>query len=168
MIGNPIYNIERLAELAKNTAGENENYFRKLKKKKPGNLDDTVSLIHHDVFNEVDCLLCANCCKTISPVLKNKDIDRIAKRLRMKPSEVVAQYLEIDEEDDYVFREQPCPFLMDDNYCLIYEDRPRACREYPHTDRRKFHQILNITLKNTEICPAVFMVIERLKKELPR
>ncbi|HYX06053.1 MAG TPA: hypothetical protein VE912_04900 [Bacteroidales bacterium] len=49
----------------------------------------------------------------------------------------------------------------------VYEDRPRACREYPHTDRKKFHQILNLTLKNSEVCPAVFMVIEKLKKEIP-
>ncbi len=30
----------------------------------------------------------------------------------------------------------PCPFLGDDNYCSVYEARPKACREYPHTDRK--------------------------------
>ena len=167
MSGHPVYDIKRLAELAKNTLNENKSYFRKLRKKKPGNLDDIVGSVHNDVFGEINCLQCANCCKTISPVLTNKDINRIAKRLRIKPSGVMEQYLKIDEDDDYVFRQQPCPFLQDDNYCMIYEDRPKACREYPHTDRKKFHQILNLTLKNSEVCPAVFMVIERLKKEIP-
>lgn len=30
----------------------------------------------------------------------------------------------------------PCPLLGRDNYCAVYADRPKACREYPHTDRR--------------------------------
>ena len=48
---------------------------------------------------------------------------------------------------------------------MVYESRPKACREYPHTDRPRFYQILDLTLKNAEVCPAVFELIERLKKE---
>jgi hypothetical protein len=44
----------------------------------------------------------------------------LAKHLRMKPSEVIDQYLEMDKDNDYVFREAPCPFLMPDNYCMVY------------------------------------------------
>jgi Fe-S-cluster containining protein len=58
---------------------------------------------------------------------------------------LVETYLLLDEEHDYVFRQQPCPFLGVDNYCSIYEVRPKACREYPHTDRDKFHQLLNLS-----------------------
>jgi len=70
----------------------------------------------------------------------------------------------VDEEGDYVFRESPCPFLMGDNYCMVYEDRPRACREYPHTDRKRFHQLLKLSYKNTLVCPAVLEVVEGLKQ----
>ena len=66
--------------------------------------------------------------------------------------------------DDFVFSKMPCVFLEEDNTCKIYEDRPRACREYPHTDQRKIHQVLDITLKNMSTCPAVFEIVERLKK----
>lgn len=59
----------------------------------------------------------------------------------------------------------PCPFLGSDNYCSIYEDRPKACREYPHTDRKKFYQIHALTIKNAETCPAVFHTLEQLKQE---
>ena len=69
----------------------------------------------------------------------------------------------MDEDNDYVFRQMPCVFLDKENYCRIYENRPRACREYPHTDRRRMHQILDLTLKNMETCPAVFEIVERLK-----
>ena len=66
-----------------------------------------------------------------------------------------------------VLQEAPCAFLANDNTCFIYQVRPRACSEYPHTDRRKFHQITDLTLRNTEICPAVFNIVENLKKRLP-
>ena len=71
-------------------------------------------------------------------------------------------YLEMDEEEEYVFRLQPCPFLGTDNYCAIYASRPKACREYPHTDRKRFYQILDLTAKNTKVCPAVFNIVEEL------
>jgi hypothetical protein len=54
---------------------------------------------------------------------------------------------------------------MPDNYCMIYEIRPRACREYPHTNRRRFHQILKLTWRNTLVCPAVLEIVARLKQE---
>jgi Fe-S-cluster containining protein len=66
-----------------------------------------------------------------------------------------------------VLKEVPCTFLDSDNTCFIYDVRPKACSEYPHTNRRKFIQITNLTLKNTEVCPAVFNIVEELKKKLP-
>lgn len=156
--------IEELRDRALKLAPETKIFFAKLKKKKPKNLDDIVHQLHNEVFEEINCLDCANCCKSISPTLYEKDIERLAKNLKMKPSQLVDEYLQIDEENDYVFRQQPCPFLLPDNYCMIYESRPKACREYPHTDRKRFYQILDLTLKNTLVCPAVFDIVEKLKE----
>ncbi|MGM0613094.1 MAG: YkgJ family cysteine cluster protein, partial [Bacteroidota bacterium] len=111
------------------------------------------------------CLECANCCKSISPIVTGQDINRIAKHLKTKPSALIAQYFEIDEDGDYVFRAQPCPFLGADNYCTIYEHRPRACRDYPLTDRIKFYQALDLSVKNTAICPVVFEIFQELQEE---
>ncbi len=152
-------------EMAQNKAKENKAFTTRLRKKKPKTLDDSVIDAHHDAFEKIDCLECANCCKSISPIIIDRDIDRIAKHLKMKRSELIDQYFEIDEDEDYVFRETPCPFLMPDNYCMIYEVRPRACREYPHTDRKRFYQILNLTYRNSFVCPAVYEVLETLKSE---
>lgn len=157
--------LELLKAKAKNTEADTKEFFAKLKKKKPKQLDKIVHDLHDEVFEEIDCLECANCCKSISPIIIDKDIDRLAKYLKIKPKDVIDQYLEMDHENDYVFRETPCPFLMPDNYCMVYESRPRACREYPHTDRKRFYQILNLTLKNTHYCPAVYELSERLKKK---
>ncbi|WP_372938079.1 YkgJ family cysteine cluster protein, partial [Seonamhaeicola sp.] len=65
-----------------------------------------------------------------------------------------------------VLQTVPCTFLGADNYCSIYEVRPKACREFPHTDRKKFQQISNLTLKNVAICPAAFNIVEAMKQRL--
>ena len=138
--------------------------FQKLKKKKPKNLDDVVHALHEEAFDQFDCLDCANCCSGISPIVIDKDVERLAKSQRMKVVNFVSQYLQIDEDGDYVFQQTPCPFLMSDNYCCVYENRPRACHEYPHTDRTRFYQILDLTQKNCEVCPVVFAIVDELTK----
>lgn len=157
--------LNKFKEESQNRSKSNKTFLEKLRRQKPKNLDNVVHQLHHNAFENIDCLDCANCCKTTSPIVIDRDIDRIAKHLKMKPSLMIEQYLHLDDDGDYVFRETPCPFLMPDNYCMIYEVRPRACREYPHTDRARFHQILKLTWRNTLVCPAVLEIIEGLKEE---
>lgn len=152
-------------EVAEKHKKENQLLVKKLKKSKPKNLDDNTHAAHDDAFDKIDCLQCANCCKTTSPIFYDRDIDRLAKHLKMKPSAFVAQYLHLDEVGDYVLNAAPCPFLDYENYCMVYESRPAACREYPHTNRKRFYQILDLSLKNTEICPAVATVFEALREK---
>ena len=156
---------KELKWLASDRKKEFREFFRFLKRKKPGDLDKKTHHLHNKVFSRLDCLDCANCCKSISPMITDKDIQRIASGLRMKPSDFTQKYLDLDDENDYVFKSSPCPFLLTDNYCSIYEIRPKACREYPHTNRKRFVQILDLTLKNTATCPAVFEVVVGLKRE---
>lgn len=127
-------------------------------------MDTIVHQLHDDISERIDCLSCANCCRSLGPAIYDKDIERIAKALRIKPSEVVSSYLKVDEDGDYVFRSMPCPFLMSDNYCSIYDARPKACREYPHTDRKNFEQIYKLTVKNTATCPIAYEVLSELIK----
>lgn len=156
-----------IQKLAKNTHPENKKYFEKLKKKTPKNLDYVMQELHEAEFKKTDCLSCANCCKTTGPLFTSADIERIAKHLRQKPQQFIATYLRIDEDQDYILQSVPCSFLDAENYCTIYEVRPKACREFPHTDRKKFQQISDLTLKNVGICPAAFNIVEAMKKRLP-
>jgi uncharacterized protein len=159
--------LNTLPKQAKDKHIENKKYFDKLKKKTPKNLDYLMQDLHDEEFKKTDCLNCANCCKTTGPLFTNADIDRIAKNFRQKPADFVTQYLRVDEDNDYVLQQLPCPFLADDNKCFIYDIRPKACKEFPHTDRKKFQQISDITLKNIPVCPAVFNIVEKLKSKLP-
>lgn len=159
--------LKQLPKLAKDKHIENKKYFDKLKKKTPKDIDYQMQGIHDDVFAKIDCLKCANCCKTTGPLFTQQDIERIAKHLRVKPQKFIDDYLRIDEDNDYVLQSVPCTFLDNESYCMIYDVRPKACREFPHTDRKKFQQISAITLKNTAICPAAFAVVEEMKKKMP-
>lgn len=145
---------------------ENKKFLEQLKKKPPKNLDYLVQETHEEVFEEIDCLTCANCCKTTGPLYTEKDIERIAKHLRMKSAEFEAQFLRVDEDNDKVLQNLPCFFLNEDNTCSIYDVRPKACREYPHTDRKKIYQINRLMLKNTEICPAAQVWVEKMKDRI--
>lgn len=155
----------RQIENAKSKRKENKKFLDRLKKLKPSNLDTVTNQLHDEAFEHIDCLQCANCCRTTGPLLLGKDIERLARHFNMRPAAFTTEYLRIDEDNDYIFKKMPCPFIGADNYCTVYEDRPSACRDYPHTQQRKIIQKLGITYHNSMICPAVAEVVEGLKKE---
>ncbi len=157
--------LNNFSEESKSEFNSNKKIKEKLRKVKPKELDSKFEALHDSVFQEVDCLECANCCKTTSPIFIQTDIDRLAKVFRMKSSKFIDEYLHRDEEGDFVLNSSPCPFLNEDNKCLVYDSRPKACREYPHTNRKNMHGILNLSLKNTLVCPAVFKIFLEIGKE---
>ena len=159
-------NIPEFNRKADSLKKENRKFFDKLKTKKRKDLDGTFEAAHDEVFAHTNCLQCANCCKTTSPVFYQRDIERAAQALQMKPGAFIQQFLFMDEEGDFVLQQAPCPFLDAENYCRIYESRPTACREYPHTNRKKMQQILDLTYRNTLVCPAVLEIVEKLKSEI--
>jgi len=154
-----------LPTLASKSEPEWKRFYVK-NKKKLESMDLKIHALHEKISERVDCLACANCCRSLGPRITDKDVERMAKALRMKTVDVISKYLRIDEDKDLVFQTMPCPFLGADNYCAIYENRPKACREYPHTDRKRFYQIYNLSIKNAYTCPIVYEVLESLTKTL--
>ena len=123
---------------------------------------DALPQLHEEAFSKINCLDCARCCKNHSPRFKQPDIKRIAKSLHIKEGDLVATYLKLDEEGDYITKSNPCPFLAEDNACNIYEDRPSDCRRYPYTDEDVLLKRVQLTLKNATVCPATHAVLEKL------
>jgi Fe-S-cluster containining protein len=134
--------------------------FKKIAKLPKKEIDDLFHSEHKKAYQKIDCLVCSNCCKTTSPVFRDIDIKRIAKNLKTNEQQFISQYLKIDDENDFVLKSSPCVFLNENNYCEIYENRPLACKEYPHTNRKNMYQILDLTVKNSLICPAVSKIVE--------
>ena len=151
----------------KKSADHRKSYQRLLQK---GNRNDILRLLpdlHDEAFEKVSCLSCAGCCRNYSPRFKTPDIKRISKYLRMKEGAFIDEYLMLDSEGDYVLRSTPCPFLGENNACNIYEERPSDCRRFPYTDEDVLFKRPAITLKNSEFCPAVYFVLEKLQQQLP-
>lgn len=155
-----------LLNQAKTEKDKFQKWIGKAKKMNSRALDENFHKLHDQTFQKIDCLSCANCCKTTSPIFRDVDIRRLSKRLRMSEAKFIDTYLMIDEDQDYVLQSSPCAFLGEDNYCNVYEDRPLACREYPHTNRKNMYQILELTRKNTEICPAVSQIVFEMVKKV--
>ena len=158
--------ISNLKQNALQHKKAHQKLIQDLKKLKPFDVDELFHTQHEEVFQEIDCLHCGNCCKTTPALIINDDINRISKHLKISSKEFMQKYVVKDDDDDFVFRQTPCVFLGSDNYCSIYSVRPNACREYPHTNRKKMHQILDLTIKNAEICPAVARILDTIEESI--
>lgn len=145
---------------------ENKKFVQKLRQHKGKRLDKFAAQIHDAVFQQIDCLDCAGCCTGLPPIVNKTDSHRIAKKLGLSTADFEAEYLTVDEDGDTVMQTTPCVFLLADNKCSIYEFRPKACREYPHTDL-DFSKNLSYHVTNAQHCPATFHILEQLKKNVP-
>ena len=128
---------------------------------------DVIAQRHYrEVSGRIDCQDCGNCCKVFRPLLKARDIDRLAKRLEMPREDFVEKYLVGYESGKvHTYRLTPCPFLADKR-CTVYSDRPDACRSYPGLHRKGFVSRLGLAFANCSICPIVYNVYERVKREI--
>ena len=160
--------IERFKTESRNAKALIQKMFGRFKRNTPKDFDEVVHGLHDAAFEKTDCLQCANCCKTTSPIFYQRDIERASKLLKIKPGDFMVKYLRADEENDFVLKQTPCAFLDDENRCFIYEARPAACREYPHTNRKNVVKVLDLTLENSQICPAVFEIYKGLTQVYPK
>jgi Fe-S-cluster containining protein len=138
---------------ARNNAKKFKSAIIKFAKQK--NPERDLPAIHEKAFVGINCLNCANCCKTISPRFNNTDISRIAKYLNIKEGAMVTKYLLYDKDGDYIANTTPCPFLLPDNYCKIYDARPKDCKNYPYSTNEIFYKQPALTIKNSTTCPAI-------------
>lgn len=147
----------------KNDHRENLRFLRKLRGS--GELDTEVKQLHDEAFEQIDCLSCANCCKTTPAMVTKSDAKKIAAHLGIPPKTFIKKYLIEDIVGGYVFSRVPCVFLGEDHKCSIYEVRPQACRRYPHTDESGFGRRPKLNAANTVVCPAVYHIVEQLKSK---
>ena len=145
---------------------ELNQFLKKIKKQNSKLINQLADSTHETVFKALDCLDCANCCSSIPPIVNRTDANRLAKHLGMTAAKFCQNYLLEDEDGDWVMNTSPCPFLMENHKCFIYEFRPRACREYPHTDHMQFSKNINLHKTNINYCPAVFHIVNQMMKSI--
>jgi uncharacterized protein len=145
-----------------------KRFLSKVEKNPPRGLDALAEVLDKEVWREIDCLSCANCCKTMSPTFTTKDIKRIATHFEITLKEFKEKWLFFDEEDgDWMNTNQPCQFLnTKNNMCSIYEVRPVDCAGFPHLTKKKTTEYIHVHQQNIAYCPATYKFVEKLEERM--
>jgi hypothetical protein len=69
-------NLRSFKQKVRNNGKQFKSFLTKIEKKNPKNLDQLTAKLSPEVWAEVDCLSCANCCKSMTPTFTSKDIKR--------------------------------------------------------------------------------------------
>ena len=139
-------------------------FLTRLEKNPPHELDTYTILAEKEVWKEVDCLSCANCCKNMTPIFTPADIKRISLHLGMTVSQFKNKWLYKERgTGDWLNRSTPCQFLdLTNHKCNIYEVRPADCAGFPHLPKKKMVDYMHVHKQNVEFCPATHNMIEKL------
>ena len=144
-----------------------KKFLRGLEKRKIRGVDIMAQKLNGDAFREIDCLKCANCCKTMAPTFKKAEVKRIAAHMGMTYDGYFKKYLKIDKAGDIMNKYTPCQHLGKDNMCSIYAIRPKDCSGFPHTQKRDFTEFIPETnIQNVDYCPATYYVVEKMFEKL--
>ena len=145
-----------------------KRFLTKIGKNPPRGIDKLTAALEPEVWKEVDCLTCANCCKTMTPTYTKADIKRIAAHFNQTPKEFSDKWLFYEKRDkDWQNKKQPCQFLnLTDNKCSIYEIRPADCSGFPHLHRAKMVDYIHVHKQNIEYCPATYKLVEKMQEAL--
>jgi len=141
-------------------------FLNRLKKDPPRNLQSIAIKAASNVWHELDCLSCANCCKTMTPTYTNADIKKIAAYLQISTDEMKRQWLKKERgTGNWLNKTTPCQFLdLETNMCNVYEVRPADCAGFPHLTKKKFVDYLHVHQQNLDECPATFKMIEKINE----
>lgn len=142
-------------------------FLNRLRKNPPKGLNAIAESIDKEVWQEVDCLSCGNCCKTMSPTFKTSDVKRISQHLGMTTAEFRRKWLKKDQEGDWINKTEPCQFLDTvTNYCSIYAVRPQDCAGFPHHTKKHTSQYTHVYKQNVEFCPATYRFVEKMMERM--
>ena len=122
------------------------------------------------IEEQVDCTVCANCCKLATAVVTERDAERLARYFRMPLAQFLKEYTVESEEEGRILRrseETGCVFL-EGTTCTVYDARPDACQRFPHVVRgagsiaSRMWQFVD----RATYCPIVYNSLEAFKEEL--
>lgn len=156
--------IERLGDQRRE---ENKRFRQHLKRH--NFVERRMKGIAQEVEGKIDCLQCANCCRVATAKLIDRDIERVARAAGMKPGKFLRDCTVQDPEEGLILKrtETGCVFLHG-NECLVYDDRPAACQDFPHTVRGpgSFLNRMWEMPDRATYCPIVYNTLEAWKDDV--
>jgi Fe-S-cluster containining protein len=165
------FDLVQIRTQAEEKENENDRFRQFLKGKcdlESEEIDERVFAATRHVWAGIDCTQCANCCREVHPTFSEEEVDRLASRLSITREQFIEAYLQRSEPGDdnpWITRTKPCPFLKD-NLCSVYEARPADCSGYPYLYKPDFMFRTMGMIERTFTCPIVYEVMEELKKSL--
>ncbi len=161
-------NLRSFKQRARHHKGKFRRFLTKLEKNPPKGLQNLVNHLETEVWKEVDCLSCANCCKTMTPTFTPTDIRRISAHLGMTGQAFKDKWLRREKggDRDWLNKTEPCQFLdPKDNTCSIYDVRPADCAGFPHLSKN-LKDYMHVHKQNVECCPATYKMVEKMMMHL--
>lgn len=158
-----VLNLRSFRQKANRNKRSFRRFLTKLEKNLPRNADQLTPVLEKQVWKEVDCLNCANCCKQMSPTYTAADISRISIHLNMTTDAFKTKWLYKDRSGDWMNKSTPCQFLdLKTNKCNIYDVRPADCAGFPHLSKRRLKDYMHVHKQNIEFCPATYKMVEKM------
>ena len=164
----PVTDLVQIRRLGEKKLDENLRFRAFLKSRNYP--DRRFRRISEEIQDQIDCRACANCCRVAATPISERDVERLAKYLRLRAQEFLERYTEVDPEDgERVLKRNGsgCIFL-DGNDCTVYEVRPDNCVDFPHLVRgngsiaSRMWQFVD----RASYCPIVYNALESFKDEM--
>lgn len=157
--------IERLGEKKRR---ENEGLRRHMKMHDVP--ERRLRRIAEEIEEQIDCTQCANCCRVATAKLLERDVERLAKLMRLSVGAFKTQYTMEDAEDGLILKRNDatgCVFLSG-TACTVYESRPAACENFPHLVRGQGSIASRMWqfIDRATYCPIVYNSLEAFKPVL--
>ena len=163
-----ITDLVQIRMLGEKKRDENQRFRRHLRSH--SHSDRILRRIAENIEDQIDCLQCGNCCKVATAVLAERDVERLARHLRISRDRFLADYTMQSQEEGLILRrtkEAGCIFV-DGTACTVYEARPDTCQRFPHVVRgagsiaSRMWQFAD----RATYCPIVYNSLEAFKEEL--
>ena len=121
-----------------------------------------------EIEQQIDCRSCAKCCVGLTTKLADRDMEKLAKFLRVTADEFRANYTQPGDEGlDLKQVDGRCVFL-DGKDCSVYEARPGVCADFPHLVRGNGSIAFRMWqfIDRACYCPIVYNSLEAYKDEV--
>jgi len=121
------------------------------------------------IEEQIDCTVCANCCRVATVKITERDAEKLMKRLGVDRKRFWEEYVEDNPEEGPVLKRNQagCVFL-EGNLCSVYDARPHTCVTFPHLTRGAGSLVSRLwqMVDRACYCPIVYNTLEAWKPEV--
>jgi hypothetical protein len=161
-----ITDLVQIRRLGEQKRKENEELRRHMKRH--ATAERRLRNVAGEIEDAADCTVCANCCRVATSKITERDVEKLAKFFRVKPSRILADFTERSEEEGLILKrnEKGCVFL-EGNLCTVYEARPATCGDFPHLVRGPGSLVSRMweMPDRATYCPIAYNTLEAFKTE---